>query len=88
MFTISYDKEKKKERMTKLITFIERFSNNKKAIGYGITIFHIIYVIIAGNIGFIIKNGTPTPAGFIFVPDYKTQKRRIAGFLDLWMESS
>jgi len=47
MFTISYDKEKKKERMTKLITFIERFSNNKKAIGYGITIFHIIYVIIA-----------------------------------------
>ncbi len=47
MLNIAYDKKKKKDRMIKLITFIEQFSNNKKSIGYFIAITHVIYVIIA-----------------------------------------
>jgi len=45
MFTISYDKEKKRERMIKVISFIEQFSSNKKVTGYIILIFHILLIL-------------------------------------------
>ena len=50
MFQFSYNKEKKLERMTKLIALIEnlfnKFTTNKKVIGYTILFIHILYVLI------------------------------------------
>lgn len=50
MLEFSYNKEKKLERMSRLIALIEnlfnKFTTNKNVIGYTLIIIHILYVLI------------------------------------------
>ena len=70
MFKFPYNKEKKLERMTRLITLIEnlfnKFTTNKNVIGYTINIIHTLWFLVL----IILLLASPTITNIILLIGY------------------